>query len=99
VIVAVPGFVVTAAGRRVAPGCHEAGTGTAVPKRDDAYDFAALTACATAIKSSEPRFAGETHVTVTADAGVDVQTVVSTIDALRGPDGSLFPEVALGVPR
>ena len=99
VIVTGVGFVVSAAGQRIALGCHAAGGGVAVPKRGDAYDFAALTTCATAVKSSDARFAAETHVTVTADAKVDVQTLVSTIDALRGAGGSLCPDVSLGVPR
>jgi hypothetical protein len=99
VIVTNPGFVVSAARRRMAPGCHEAGEGAAVPRHDDAYDFATLTACATTIKSSEPRFATVMRVTVSADPGVDVQTLTSTLDALRGADGRLFPEVMLGVPK
>jgi hypothetical protein len=92
-----PGFVITAAGRELGPGCREAGKG-AVPRLGDVYDFTGLTACATTIRSSEPRFSKETHVTVTADASVNMQTLVSTIDALRGSDGLLLPEVSLGVP-
>jgi hypothetical protein len=82
------------------PGCREAGERWAVPNPGnlgDIYNFAGLTACATTIKSSEPRFSTETHVTITADASVNMQTLVSTIDALRGADGLLFPEVSLGV--
>jgi biopolymer transport protein ExbD len=93
-----PGFVVSAAGRSMGPGCREAGEGGAVPKLGDLYLFAGLTACATTIKSSEPRFSTETHVTITADGSVNMQTLVSTIDALRGADGLLFPEVSLGLP-
>jgi biopolymer transport protein ExbD len=96
-----PGFVISAAGREMGPGCREAGEGAAVPNPGnlgDLYLFAGLTACATTIKSSEPRFAKETHVTITADGNVKMQTLVSTIDALRGADGLLFPEVSLGVP-
>jgi biopolymer transport protein ExbD len=96
-----PGFVVLAAGRSMGPGCREAGEGRAVPNPGnlgDLYLFAGLTACATTIKSSEPRFSTERHVTITADASVNMQTLVTTIDALRGADGLLFPEVSLGVP-
>jgi biopolymer transport protein ExbD len=99
VIVTPTGFVVSAARRRMGPGCDEAGAGTAVPKHDDAYDFAALTACATKIKSSDPRFATEMRVTVTADADADVQTLIATLDALRGAEGRLFSDVMLGVPK
>jgi hypothetical protein len=93
------GFVVSAAGQRMGPGCHEPGTGIAVPRHDDAYDFAGLAACATTIKASSPTYAGETRVTVTLNAGLDVQLLVSTLDALRGTGGALFPEVLLGVPH
>jgi biopolymer transport protein ExbD len=93
------GFIVSAAGRRMGPGCHEEGTGTAVPRLGGAYDFAALTACASTRKGSAPAFATETKVTVSASASTDLQTVVSTMDALRGTDTPLFPKVALGVPR
>jgi biopolymer transport protein ExbD len=96
-----PGFVVLAAGREMGPGCREAGEGAAVPNPGnlgDLYLFAGLTACTTTIKSSEPRFSKETHVTITADGSVNMQTLVSTIDALRGADGLLFPEVSLGLP-
>jgi biopolymer transport protein ExbD len=93
------GFVISAAGRQVGPGCQAApGFGAAVPKRGGAFDFAGLSACAATLKGSDARLAAETYVTVTADGGVDVQTVVSTIDALRGSDGRLFADVRLGVP-
>jgi biopolymer transport protein ExbD len=95
------GFVVAAAGRSMGPGCRVVGEGAAVPNPGnlgDLYMFSGLTACATTIKSSEPRFSTERHVTITADASVNMQTLASTIDALRGADGLLFPEVSLGVP-
>jgi biopolymer transport protein ExbD len=95
------GFVVAAAGRSMGPWCREAGEGMAVPNPGnlgDLYNFAGLTACATTIKASEPRFSTERHVTITADASVNMQTLVTTIDALRGADGLLFPEVSLGLP-
>jgi biopolymer transport protein ExbD len=96
-----PGFVVSAVGRSMRAGCREAGEGAAVPNPGnlaEVYLFAGLTACATTIKSSEPRFSTERHVTITADASVTMQTLVTTIDALRGADGLLFPEVILGLP-
>jgi hypothetical protein len=70
-----PGFVVLAAGRLMGPGCREAGEGAAVPNPGnlgDVYLFAGLTACATTIKSSEPRFSTERHVT--ACVGCDART-------------------------
>jgi biopolymer transport protein ExbD len=93
------GFVVSGTGRRMSPGCREAGNGVAVPTRDGAYDFAGLTACAATLKGSAPAYATETKVTLSAAASTDVQTVVSAIDALRGGAEPLFPLVSLGVPR
>lgn len=99
VVVTGTGFSV-AAGPRLAPGCREAGAGPepTVPKRDGAYDFAALGACAASVKAA-PGFAAVTMVVVSATAGTNLQTVVSTMDALRGTGAPLFPQVALGVPR
>jgi hypothetical protein len=93
------GFVVSGSGRRMLPGCREAGNGVAVPTKDGAYDFAGLAACAATLKGSAPAYAAETKVTLSAAASTDVQTVVSAIDALRGGAEPLFPLVSLGVPR
>jgi biopolymer transport protein ExbD len=99
VMVTADGFLVTAAGLRIATGCNEPGEGVAVPKHDGAFDYAALTACAARLKATSPDFAGETKVTVGAAGGIDTQTAVSAIDALRGSDAPLFPNVELGVPN
>jgi hypothetical protein len=76
-----PGFVISAAGREMGPGRREAGEGGAVPKLGDVYNFTGLTACRMTIKSSERRFSKETHVTITADGSVNMQTLVSTSGA------------------
>jgi biopolymer transport protein ExbD len=102
VIVVRDGFSLKARGGNVATGCQTAGSGLAVPKRDDGeYDYAALRECAEKLKASSPDFAGEQQVTVTANPEVAYQTVVATFDALRtSRDGqNLFPEVAFGVVR
>lgn len=101
VVVTASGFVVSAAGQRMAPGCHDVGAApnATVALNRGTQDFGALTACVSAIKASAPRFAGERTVTLSATAATDLQTMVSTADALRGVDAALFPEVLLGVPR
>jgi hypothetical protein len=99
VVIESAGFVVSGRGRRMSPGCREAGGGVAVPTRDGAYDFAGLTACAATLKGSAPAYATETKVTLSAAASTNLQTVVSAIDALRGGAEPLFPVVSLGVPR
>jgi len=95
------GFSLKASGGNVAPGCESPGSGLAVPKQGDAYDFAALTQCAKRLKDASPEFNDERQVTITANPGIDFQTIVHVMDALRQDDDGkeLFPEVHFGVPR
>lgn len=95
------GFSLKASGGNIAPGCERPGSGLAVPKQGDAYDFASLTRCAKRLKDASPEFKDETQVTITANPGTDYQTIVNTMDALRRTeDGEdLFPDVHFGVPR
>jgi len=96
VVAAEKGFVVSAFGHELAPGCSAAAPrfAVAVPKRDGAFDFAQLSACAARMKER----ASETDAVVYAKSGTDFQTVVSTMDAIRGKadGGSLFPSAAFG---
>jgi hypothetical protein len=98
------GFVVSVRGKPMAPGCHapapasDAGGGLTIPKANGSFDDARLAACASEIKGS----AGGTSdrsATLFAELGSDVQTVVEVLDALRGENSALFPEVALGIVR
>jgi len=95
------GFSLKAAGGNIAPGCDTPGAGLAVPKINNDYDYDSLTKCAQKLKDASPDFKDETQVTITANPGVDYQTVIRAIDALRrsseGED--LFPDVHFGVPR
>ncbi len=89
----------TAAGN-IAPGCDGLGPGLAVPAKDGKQDFAKLAACARHLKDASPAYHEETQVTLSSDPGVDVQTLVDVMDALRTDDrGTLFPEVAFGIVR
>jgi biopolymer transport protein TolR len=95
------GFSLKASGGNIAPGCQDRGAGIAVPKVGNTYDFTALTACAARLKGLSPEFADETQATITANPGVDFQTVVAVMDALRNtPSGdTLFENIQFGVPR
>jgi hypothetical protein len=82
-------------GGNVAPGCETLGPGLAVPRRDGAYDHAALRACARRVKDSAAEFAGERTVVVAAGPDVPFLDVLNAIDALRGAKLDLFPDVTL----
>jgi biopolymer transport protein TolR len=95
------GFSLKASGGNIAPGCQDRGAGNAVPKIGDRYDFAGLTACAARLKGLSPEFADETQATITANPGVEFQTVIAVMDALRStPTGdALFENIQFGVTR
>jgi biopolymer transport protein TolR len=95
------GFSLKASGGNIAPGCQDRGAGIAVPKIGATYDFTALTACAARLKGLSPEFADETQATITANPGVEFQTVIAVMDALRNtPSGdTLFENIQFGVPR
>jgi biopolymer transport protein TolR len=95
------GFSLKASGGNIAPGCDAPGAGLAVPKVNNDYDYASLNKCAHRLKDASPDFKDETQVTITANPGIDYQTVIKAIDALRHAEGGddLFPDVHFGVPR
>jgi len=99
VLVVNEGFSLKTHGGNVATGCSEAGTGVAIPKtKDGAYDYEALRACASKLKSSTTGTRGtsgttgttgvtdsksEQMVTVSANPSVPYQVVINTVDAVR----------------
>jgi biopolymer transport protein TolR len=95
------GFSLKASGGNIATGCSAPGPGLAVPKAGNDYDYGTLTDCAKKLKDSSPDFRDETQVTLTANPGIDYQTIIRAIDALRrSKDGEeLFPDAHFGVPR
>jgi biopolymer transport protein ExbD len=101
VIIASDGLSLKASGGNIAPGCDSVGAGYAVPKAGGKYDFAGLTACAAKLKGASADFADETQATITANPGIDFQTVIAVMDALRTtPAGdALFENIQFGVPR
>lgn len=95
------GFSLKAADANVATGCEGPGEGLAVPKKGPDYDFEALRTCAARLKDVSPDVAHESTFTLTANRGIDWQTLATAIAALRArPNGEpLFPDVRFGMPR
>lgn len=67
--------------------------GPAIPLQDGALDYPALTAAVRELKVAHP---DTDVVTVSAENQVPLQSVVATLDALRGPDCRLANTVRLG---
>lgn len=100
VLIVNDGFSLKASGGSVGAGCSGIGQGISVPKRGGEYDFSGLKQCAHKLKSSNPAYAEENQVRITANPGTPYQTVVNTMDALRtAPDGDtpLFENVNFGL--
>ncbi len=94
------GVSLKTSGGNVSTGCQDVGAGITVPKAGEDHDYKSLTACAKRLKNARPEFKEETQVTITASPGIEYQTVIGVMDALRS-DGveELFPEVHFGVAR
>ena len=60
-----------------------------MPKTGNDYDYATLTECAKRLKNASADFKDETQVTITANPGIDYQTLIRAIDALRRYDHPL----------
>ncbi len=100
VLITNDGFALKTSKGNIAAGCEATGIGVAVPKRDGRYDFGALQRCARSIKNSSPSFGKSDQVTISANPGQDLQTVISAADALRRDSaGRLFSDVLFGVAR
>ncbi len=97
------GFALKATGGNVATGCVGPGPGLTLPKLAGRYDFSGLNACAAKLKAQAPEYAEEKQFYVTANPGIEYQTVISVIDALRtdlrDPKRLLFTDVNFQVPR
>jgi biopolymer transport protein ExbD len=99
------GFIVSAFGQRIGEGCQGPGAGLAVGMKSadgkQDYDYPALGACAKRLKNQVPEAAEETTATITANANIPYQTIISTCDAIRKADDGqvLFPDITFGVPK
>ncbi len=89
------GIIVSAHGLRIGPGCKAVGAGITVPSEGESQDLPGLRACVERLKQSNPDLYSERVAMVAADANVDFQTLVSTIDTVRAS----VHEIALGVPK
>jgi biopolymer transport protein ExbD len=56
------------------------------------HDWKALTTCVRRVKE---QFADETRVTISADPEVPYEDLIAAMDAVRGADNDLFPDVLL----
>jgi biopolymer transport protein TolR len=101
VVVVAEGFAIKIAEGNLRAGCDGIGSGLAVPRRGNAFDYAGLSACLLKLKSSSEFFSAGEQAYITANPGVDYQTIIDTTDAVRaGPRGEpLFPEINFRVPR
>lgn len=102
VLVVNDGFALKASGGSVATGCSGIGSGISVPKRGGDYDYGALSKCAAKLKASNPSYAEENQVKLTANPGIAYAVVINVMDALRTtPDGKspLFENVNFGVSK
>lgn len=101
VLITGEGHAIKTSGGNVAPGCRGAGPGIAIPRRGETYDYGALNECADNLKKASPEFKEETQVFLSANPGIDYQTLISTIDAVRATaqGDPLFPDVNFQVAR
>ena len=101
VLITSEGHAIKTSAGNVAPGCQGAGPGLAVPMRAGKYDFEGLNACAGSLKQASSEFEEENQVFLSANPGIDYQTLVHTIDAVRATKQGdpLFPDVNFQVAR
>jgi len=93
------GYALKTSAGGIAPGCARMGGGVTVPKRAGAYDHEALAACVKSLKDGSAELAKERQVTLSANPDVAYEDVVDAMDALRGRERVLFPDVVLAVAR
>lgn len=100
VLIVNDGFSIKASGGNVSTGCSGPGAGIAIPKKAGKYDYGSLTDCASRLKKSSPDFADEQQVYLSANPGIEYQTLVHAIDALRSASNGeqLFTDVNFKVP-
>jgi biopolymer transport protein ExbD len=100
VIIVNDGISLKARGGNVAPGCNDVGAGLSIPKAADGrQDIAALAACIVKLKAAAPEFKDEREVTVSANPEIPYSTVLQVVDAVRGENADVLPDVMFGVAR
>jgi len=89
------GVVVSGSGGKLARGCTTTAPGkviTVPAGMNGEHDWQGLTTCVTRVKE---QFEDETRVTISADPEVPYEDVIAAMDAVRGRDNELFPDVLL----
>ena len=87
------GFIVAGSGGILTQGCDRTGPPPTVPKRGPDWDFDGLTRCVQRIKQEFPN---ESRAIVAANPDVRYETVVKTMDAIRGaPPALLFTDIMM----
>lgn len=98
-LVVTDGIGVKAASGNLAPGCDELGSGLAVPRKNGALDLVLLARCIEKVKAANPEFQSEREATLVANPGIPFREIMDVALTLQGPSQSVFPELALAVPR
>lgn len=99
VTIAPHGFLLRAFGRALGPSCELVDADLiTVPNQGAAFDFAGLSACAGKSKAKAPDSKDDV-VTLTVAPTIDLQTIVSALDALRTTEGgkALFSAPAFAI--
>jgi biopolymer transport protein TolR len=89
------GVVVSGSGGKLARGCTTTAPGkviTVPAGMNGEHDWKALTTCVSRVKK---QFEDETRVTLSADPEVPYEDLIAAMDAVRGDENELFPDVLL----
>ena len=89
------GLIVSGSGGKLARGCTTTAPGrviTVPAAMNGEHDWNGLTNC---VKRVKEQFADETRVTLSADPEVPYEDLVAAMDAVRGDESELFPDVLL----
>jgi biopolymer transport protein TolR len=89
------GIIVSGSGGKLARGCTTTAPGkviTVPSAMNGEQDWQGLRSCVLQVKE---RFEDETRVTLSADPEVPYEDLIGAMDAVRGDDNDLFPEVLL----
>ncbi len=93
------GIGVKVRGGNIAPGCTDTGAGLTLKTEGAGYRFAELGQCLRRLKDASPKLNGETTMTFTAGPGVAYSDVLMALDAARGAQRELYPDVVFGIAR
>jgi biopolymer transport protein ExbD len=87
------GFIVAGSGGVLTLGCDRTGPPPTVPMRGVDWDYDGLTRCVQRIKTEFP---GETRAIIAANPDIRYETIVKSMDAIRGvPPSVLFPDIMM----